>query len=27
MPSVPPPVPAADAANENIAEDNSPQAE
>jgi cell division protease FtsH len=27
MPSVPPPVPAADAANETIAEDNSPQAE
>ena len=27
MPSVPPPVPAADAANENIDEDNSPQAE
>ena len=27
MPSVPPPVPGADAANETIAEDNSPQAE
>jgi cell division protease FtsH len=27
MPSVPPPVPPVDAANENIAEDNSPQAE
>lgn len=27
MPSVPPPVPAADAANETITEDNSPQAE
>jgi cell division protease FtsH len=27
MPSVPPPVPTVDAANENIAEDNSPQAE
>lgn len=27
MPSAPPPVPAADAANETIAEDNSPQAE